>query len=509
MLLKLLPSTAPSNASPLTICFTLSLPAHPYSSHSLPLPPALLSHHTLCLQESLECRNVLLGERSTWISAVIQDITFDLMSGTVVVKFIDDALFTLPMTCVCAGELEKVVEQVQLSLGMPRLVAASSTCNTGTRRTPSSLMYSLLSPLLSGSLESRPAKALSSSSIRNHRRQARSILVDTYRRHVLPVLKEHLASGYIPWLADSEGKKLFAKFERLRDDVRSVLLRAHTEMPEWRSRSPARIRSLSMSSVKDDSVCSGSALPLMPASISPINRKLSSSPQSFLSSIPSTESLPRWARAEYADLVSSLAQLASRSTQLRKLGMRYQREEGKRLSLDELERRRLNDKATRRAWSNMDLLPELRGNFSSKPLQRSSLWRLYTADDYIQEQRSNAELEEGSDCESESSDEPLPTTPTSKPNFTTFSIAHSYTQKSTLESQVGQDDCEPDHSADIHPLALKQRLCSDTRPAYPAAMVGKMTLAMESLLLSEPLMDATMTVADGLVDEDAMERYLY
>lgn len=70
MLLRLLPRATPSQPNPPTILFTLPLPTHPFTSKSLPLPANLLAHKTVCLHEDIDCSNVLLGEKSTWISGV-------------------------------------------------------------------------------------------------------------------------------------------------------------------------------------------------------------------------------------------------------------------------------------------------------------------------------------------------------------------------------------------------------------------------------------------------------
>lgn len=70
MLLRLLPNPSTSQPAPPTILFTLPLPTHPYTSRSLPLPSNLLAHKTVCLHEDIDCSNVLLGEKSTWISGV-------------------------------------------------------------------------------------------------------------------------------------------------------------------------------------------------------------------------------------------------------------------------------------------------------------------------------------------------------------------------------------------------------------------------------------------------------
>ena len=70
MLLRLLPQPTAAQANPPTILFTLAMPAHPYTAKSLPLPANLLAHKTVCLQEDLDCPNVLLGEKSSWLQGV-------------------------------------------------------------------------------------------------------------------------------------------------------------------------------------------------------------------------------------------------------------------------------------------------------------------------------------------------------------------------------------------------------------------------------------------------------
>ncbi|WVQ85916.1 hypothetical protein IAT38_008084 [Cryptococcus sp. DSM 104549] len=498
MLLRLLPLPTESNPTPLTILFTLPLPAHPYTSRSLPLPPALLSHRNLCLQEDIPCTNVLLGESSSWISGVVEDITFSLPLMSVAVNFIDGSRVELPVTRDCEEALGRVIGEVEMSFRAvqpqaqamsPRTStssvassASSSSSSSGSssgssRKTPSSLLLSLLSPLLPNSPQtthaatSTPTPALparptiptpSGAGARFHRRQARSILVDTYRLHVLPSLKAQLPSAYLQWSIRSELGKRMADFTVLKGEIEGVIQRSGLDVSKTQrlpSLTLARCRTTSGSSAEsfrsyesydeseDDSDIESPPSPLTPATSifssssgcptpnpAPGARAAPTpSPQAFLLSIPPAHALPPAYRASYAALLVRLTHLASRVNQLKKLGGRYAREEGKRTWLEGLERGRMADKALRRAWSNMEApiaqayLVDGRGGVSAEPVKASRLWRSFTAEDLargeaearearhpamMSDDESASESEAESDSDGESADEPMPLTPT-------------------------------------------------------------------------------------------------
>ncbi|WWC72556.1 uncharacterized protein I206_106518 [Kwoniella pini CBS 10737] len=385
MLLKLLPEATLANPSPLTILFTLPLPNHPYTSRSLPLPPSLLAHQALCLQEDIDCPNVLLGEKSSWICGIIDDVTFSLPTSTIMVNFIDGSSTTLPVSEACVAQLQRVVEEVQLSFNAPTTLpssprssissiastssASSSHASTSTpRRTPSSLLLSLLSPLLPSSSSYAPSRpslaAPPCAPARVHRRAARSLLVDTYRRYVLPTLKEQLPCSYFPWAIASETSRQMEDFSKVRDEINRIIdncgisreiLNQRVALQRTRSISSSSLDSMSTDESDSESVPS----PVTPATsvfststcVTPCRRPASPmSPQNFLLSIPPAHALPNQYRMAYASQLARLTQIASRVHQIKKLSVRYEREEGKRRWLEGLERGRLSDKSLRRAF---------------------------------------------------------------------------------------------------------------------------------------------------------------
>ena len=79
--------------------------------------------------------------------------------------------------------------------------------------------------------------------------------------------------------------------------------------------------------------------------------------------------------------LARLSLLVSRSSSIRKLNAKYEREEGKRRWMEQLERGRAGDKALRRAFSNGKNTPNVK--LSAEPIKRSGLWRSWTLDDQM------------------------------------------------------------------------------------------------------------------------------
>ncbi|WVW80876.1 hypothetical protein I302_102866 [Kwoniella bestiolae CBS 10118] len=416
MLLRLLPQPTLENPSPLTILFTLPLPTHAYISRSLPLPPALLAHRALCLQEDIECPNVLLGEKSSWISGIVDDVTFSLPSSAITVNFIDGTTTTLPISISCSAQLHRVIEEVQLSFTAPTTVpssprssissiastssASSSSPNPATpRRTPSSLLLSLLSPLLPSSSSCAPPRpslaAPPCAPARVHRRAARSLLVDTYRRYVLPLLKEELPCSYFPWAVASETAKQMEEFSKVQAEInriidtcgisRDVLNKrvANSTVPRTRSSSSSSLQSMS----DDESDADSTPSPITPStsvfSTSPTSssRSLSLSPREFLLSIPPAHALPAQDQLAYASQLARLTQIASRISQIKKLNTRYEREEGKRRWLEGLDRGRLSDKSLRKAFSLGEYPSNGPACHTAEVTKCSRLYQSFTSED--------------------------------------------------------------------------------------------------------------------------------
>ncbi|WVQ70724.1 hypothetical protein IAR50_000246 [Cryptococcus sp. DSM 104548] len=560
MLLRLLPCPTLDTPSPLTILFTLPLPTHPYTSRSLPLPSALLSHRNLCVQEAIPCPNILLGECATWVSAIIDDVTFSLPLRTVAINFIDGTSMTMPVTDDCARRLDTVVEQVQLSFAAsprPESAAGPSSApahdESGSRR---SFLYNILSPLLPSSPQMPPQPArtapVSSASARVHRRLARSILVDTYRCHVLSVLKDNLPSAYLPWSIQSECARLAAEFEKLKAEIDGMLEGAHVCEREREMAAPStgltRSRSTSSSSDHASSSSNSDSVSTEATSIASTTSCPASTPrttpQSYLLSLPASHTLPLSLRTPYTHLLSRLTKIASRTSQLRKLGMRYDREDGKRSWLENLERGRLADRAVRRSWGNLELPLAMRKNYTSMPQRGSRLWRSVTAEDLERERQERearamlmvdtpyadvfGEEEEDSDAASfTSDDEDLPVTPTSKPSFPMIRpVLPGHVEQCEPQLYVSVEDVpsEPEtpvkrhhHSPCPPPPLVHSSPNSQVVSSFhgyrasweDVPVVGKVTSAMESLLLAGPLIKARLAVAEDVEGngEVQMERF--
>lgn len=534
MLLRLLPIATPSQPTPPTILFTLPLPNHPYTGRSLPLPPNLLAHRTVCLHEDIECSNVLLGEKSSWItgvsqvkssqvilsnpcytcclaplisrnigvvrhtlhaetatarglrrrfkkltSQIIDDVTFSLPHEEVRVSYIDGTSSTFAISPACAASLARVVEEVHLSFAPPppatprtSISSIASTSSTSSfasassshslpprtppqsiRRSTSALLLTLLSPLLpTSSQTSAITSALSAEpaqTSRRHRRQARSLLVDTYSRHVLPELKAVLPPAYLPWAIANEARQRVSEFEVLRVEIDELLIGAGWDEARRSTLSPtSRNRSLSdASNSSDDSALEPSheseaefdptRSPYTPATSAFPSRSSSPkpmtniTPQAYILTIPPAHDLAVSSsiRSKYAAYLARLTRIASRLSAVRRLGVQYDREESKRKWLETLERGKASERGLRRAWSN----GLSRESQYAKPITGSRLWRSWTAEEEEQYQASQAarsvihpammdseeELSErgsnsGSDSESESDsdiDSPAPITP--------------------------------------------------------------------------------------------------
>ncbi|EIW69904.1 hypothetical protein TREMEDRAFT_73656 [Tremella mesenterica DSM 1558] len=410
MLLRLLPAATPNQPNPPTILFTLPLPSHPYTARSLPLPANLLAHRSVCLQEEIECSNVLLGEKSSWIGGAVDDVTFSLPTNTISTHMIDGTCLTMPIDPVCAIQLERVVHEVRLSFAPPPPTARTSTSSLAStsstssgnsayggiqipqsKRTPSGLLYSLLSPLLPGqasraaSPPRRPEAEISPARI--HRRQARSILVDTYRRHVLPDLKDRLSQAYLPWIIASETNKRLDEFDLLRGEINAILAVSKVDHRFL----GAPLQRCSSRNSSDESDSESDCNPYTPASsvsstqsgctTPQSTRRSSPSPQSFLLSIPPPHALPVEHREAYSARLVALSRIASRLAAIKRLGTKYEREEGKRRWLESLERGKAGDRALRRAYSNGELPLNTAAHMSSRPNRPSRLVMSWTIED--------------------------------------------------------------------------------------------------------------------------------
>lgn len=485
----------------------------------------------------------------------------------------------MPITEECAKALDNVIEQVQMSFstantsGSPTTstgvrasgslssmtsangLSASSETDKVSRRTPSSLLFSLLSPLISNNPQSASTAAseaaphvINTSNARMHRRQARSILVDTYRRYVLPILKEELPSAYLPWSVKSESERLLGEFEKVKDDIVGILTKSNVDMFELRRKMIplTRCQSSSSSSLDeemsslsaDNETCSSPLTPATSISSTPscqtpgFEPRSFPTPQAFMTSLPVTHIVPHHLRSSYAALYARLEHLVTRLSQIKKLGLRYEREEGKRRWLDGLERGRLADRAVRRGWSSKQLPREVKETLNATPLKGSKLWKSITADE-MKRKESEREVhpamledtpyasygEEDSDSELESGKEQLPITSTTKPVFTSYPLIRpampslckqinnapslSATSMPADSGVDGDDPPEVQHVKESFPSAEPTRSPYNSSPSWEGSpMVGKVTSAMGSLLLAGPLIKAKLAISGKDVGEE-------
>lgn len=364
-------------------------------------------------------------------------MTFSLPAQHVAVVLMDGSALHLPLDDLCREQIRRVCEQVELSFESQKQLqylqqqqqqqvdtrasissVSSTSSSSSSRRSPSAFLSSLLSPFLptpNGSANHGAAPPTSQQLARNHRRAARSILVDTYRRCVLPALKERLPSAYLPWAINVHTSSQLDAFDRLRDDISHLLSTAGVDMsgvtvnskvtstPMKRNRSGS---SSVMSMVTDDSdsesesrspVTPGTSIFSQSACSTPVGsmRKparrdslATCSPQQYLLAIPPAHQIPLTHRNAYSAQLAKLTSIASRLSSVKKLQVRYDREEGKRKWLEGLERGRLGDKALRRARSNGELkgisqtVSGMRSRWNTlEPIKRSGLWRSTTSED--------------------------------------------------------------------------------------------------------------------------------
>lgn len=260
--------------------------------------------------------------------------------------------------------------------------ATLSPASAAARRSPGSLLYSLLSPLLPTSPRAQPPAhvAAHQQPARAHRRQARSLLVDAYRRYVLPALKERLPTHYLVWAIQSEAGSKMDEFTALRDDICHLLSQMGIDFdPTSHSSFSNSITLRSPSMSEQSTVASSSEFGDATSNPSVEDDSDASTPSGFLLRIPATHTLPFHQRSAYAQQVSRLSQLAGRVSSITKLASRYEREESKRKWLDHLDLQRDADKAVRRAFSNGLLSPS--STRSAVPARRSSLSQSVTAED--------------------------------------------------------------------------------------------------------------------------------
>jgi len=339
---------------------------------------------------------------------IIDDVTFSLPLQNVRISFIDGSITTLPLDSTCGESLKCVVDQVNLSFApktpsRPSSRASSSSAAssrsspvTSRRSSPSALLLTLLSPLLP-TTNTQSSRHYESSdpqyASRMHRRQARSLLVDTYRRYVLPELKSSLPGAYLSWAIESEVAQRTVEYEEIKLDINSVLASTGYDTDAARASIKTRARSFTSSTTSsngsdsDDEVSQDTPMSSVHSSrcSSPQDRLKTTSPHAFLLAIPPAHELPQAYRQTYSHQLAELTRIASRLSSIKKLDVQFEREESKRRWLENLERGKAGDRALRKAWSNGQTRVTRTSYYI--PTRSSSLWRSWTAED---QERQNA-----------------------------------------------------------------------------------------------------------------------
>jgi len=326
-------------------------------------------------------------------------VTFSLPLENVRIHFIDGSTTTLPLDSACLQSLGSVVDQVNLSFApntpsRPTSRASSSSASssrsspvTPRRSSTSSLLLTLLSPLLpTNNTSSRRYESSDPNyASRMHRRQARSLLVDAYRRFVLPELKSSLPGAYLSWAIESEVAQRTIEYEDIKLEINSVLASTGYDTDAARAIIKTRARSFTSSTnssigsdYEDDQDTPLSSVHSSRCS-SPQDRLMTASPHAFLLAIPPAHELPQAYRQTYSHQLAELTRIASRLSSIKRLDTQFEREESKRRWLENLERGRAGDKALRKAWSN----GQTRVTHTSYhiPTRSSRLWQSWTAED--------------------------------------------------------------------------------------------------------------------------------
>lgn len=355
-------------------------------------------------------------------------MTFSLPHKTIVVHFIDGTSINVDLSNDCIAQLGRVVNEVQLSFAAANAPPAppppvASPADASGRRSPMSIISSLITPLISAPQQRPvlpPHVAVHQQPARAHRRQARSLLVDAFRRHVLPTLKESLPSAFLLWTIQSEANQKVSEFNKARDEIIELVEMSGLQLDLAVEASLPHDRRSSGSTMGGDSEFS--------ATSSSDYFMAPGSPQRFLASVPAVSAMPVAQRPVYSAQLTRVTHLASRLGNITKLATRYEREEGKRQWLEHMDLTRDADKALRRAFSNG--LLRRTDALNATPLQRSSLSQSVTAADLdmasgltlvpspslesiMENDMSDMESEpELDDRSSSCSPEPLPLTPT-------------------------------------------------------------------------------------------------
>jgi hypothetical protein len=342
--------------------------------------------------------------------------------------------------------LHRVCQEVEMSFAPAAPTTPQPTpvhsraSSSSSRRSPSSMLYSLLSPLLANSPSPITSRVPSA---RLHRRQARSILVDTFRCFILPALKADLPPAYLPWSIASETTRRMKDFEGMRVEMDKIL--TETGMKGYKGLKRYRTFSAGSESEDDDMSNDGASSASTPAT-SVCSEDVSPSPQSYLFSIPPAHVIPASHQHSYTILHQRLSHLAARLASITRLSVRYEKEESRREWLEGVESGKAIDRGLRRAWSN-GLVKSV--SFTG-PSTKSALRRVISAEDVERADLVMMVEEETSDSESMDGDSLAPLTP----------IDTSFASTVRLPDTPTFEDHSPSSSDDEDDLDLEKSLPS-------------------------------------------------
>ncbi|KZV72573.1 hypothetical protein PENSPDRAFT_559351, partial [Peniophora sp. CONT] len=226
MQIRILPDTSLP-----AIIYSFSLPNLP---QDLQTPAAWDMERQRVAAEDLELpHSVYAFDKSTWMSSIVHELTFDMAAMAISVMFVDGQVQQWPLRdASCVQTLKNMLLEVhdaakeerdrKLALSQPPTPSTSNfeipSPRTGKHKKQRSLFHFVVS-LVTPSTPSFPAlpepprtaslplSDVATELLLNHaplRLRARSVLVDAYRRHVACELRQRLPSaGYAAWVAQS------------------------------------------------------------------------------------------------------------------------------------------------------------------------------------------------------------------------------------------------------------------------------------------------------------------
>jgi hypothetical protein len=373
-----------------------------------------------------------LGDKATWLAGIVHEVSFLPANGTIKIQLTanhdeeqEGGELEMPLVDECRAMCEAVMDHVTKSFAPPPLPSSSTPTaplsppstprlsSFESKRSPSSLLMSLLSPLLTSSAgynrspsptiskgfeaqqrfashQGKPttssAQQCSANPQRYYRKQARSLLVDTFTRFVIPFLKHQLPvsflgcdattlngnggpSGYLAIAVASDLQKKRREWRRMKSEIEELLSPVPVPILESVSNQSLRRPSLGRRDASDhlqkidwnalDTVEneSSASLPSM-SSATTITEHIADSTAAtrttYFSTLPPYTSLPVRLRQRYATVHKRFGDHTSRLNALEKCGNDLADEERRRARWDRADMDQLEEKARRRASVGAD-----------------------------------------------------------------------------------------------------------------------------------------------------------